>query len=183
MEGNLTARVLGAVVTVLAMALVLPNVLEEKRLHDPLRSEIPAKPPTPDWVGKADSSRVRIELDALASGKFEKDITAPEPRVVKKDDPKILHDAGKLGSLDQSGAAVAWTLQVGAFKTSKNAISLRDKLRRNNFKAYILKSGDGSLDRVYVGPMIQRSKAEQTKASLREEMAIKGIRLQQYKPE
>ena len=48
MEGNLTARVLGAVVTGLAMALVLPNVLEEKRLHDPLRSEIPAKPPTPD---------------------------------------------------------------------------------------------------------------------------------------
>ena len=47
----------------------------------------------------------------------------------------------------------------------------------------ILKNGDGSLDRVYVGPMIQRSKAEQTKASLREKMAIKGIRLLQFKPE
>lgn len=183
MEGNLNARVLGAVVTIVAMALVLPNVLEEKRLHDPLRSEIPPKPAMPDWVNETDSTRVRIELDALASGKFEEKITAPEPRIVKKDDPKILHDSGKLGSLDQRGAAVAWTLQVGAFKTGKNATSLRDKLRAKGFKAYVLKNGDGTLDRVYVGPMIQRTKAEQTKTTLRDEMAIKGIRLQQYKPE
>lgn len=183
MEGNLKARVLGAVVTILAMALVLPNILAEKELYDPLRSGLPPKPPTPDWVGEADSTRVRIELDQLASGEFEKKITAPEPRVVKKDDPKILHDAGKFGSLDQAGVAVAWTLQVGAFKTSNNAIAFRDKLRSKGFKGYILKNGDGSLDRVYVGPMIQRSKAEQTKAKLLSEMAIKGIRLQQYKPE
>jgi DedD protein len=183
MEGNLNARVLGALVTVIAMALVLPNILDEKSLHDPLRTEIPPKPPTPDWIGEADSTRVRIELDALASGKFEKEITAPEPRVVKRDDPKRLHDTGKLGSLDQHGAAVAWTLQVGAFKTGKNAISFRDKLRAKGFKAYILKNGDGTLDRVYVGPMIQRTKAEKTKAKLLDEMAIKGIRLQQYKPE
>jgi len=183
MEGNLNARVLGAVVTVLAMALVLPNILEEKSLQDPLRSEIPPKPEFPDWVNEADSTRVRIELDALASGKFEETITAPEPRVATHDDPKILHDSGKFGSLDQRGAAVAWTLQVGAFKADKNAISLRDKLRAKGFKAYILKNGDGTLDRVYVGPMIQRTKAEQTKNKLLDEMAIKGIRLQQYKPE
>lgn len=183
MEGNLKARILGAIVTIFAMALILPNILAKKELYDPLRSEIPPKPPTPDWVGEVDSTRVRIELNELASGKFEKSITAPEPRVVKKDDPKILHDAGKFGSLDQTGAAIAWTLQVGAFKTSKNAIAFRDTLRNNGFKSYILKNGEGSLDRVYVGPMIQRSKAEHTKAMLREKMAIEGIRLQQYKPE
>jgi DedD protein len=183
MEGNLKARILGAVVTIIAMALILPNILAEKELYDPLRSEIPPKPPMPDWVGKIDSTRVRIELNELASGKFEKSITAPEPRVVKKDDPKIQHESGKFGSLDQVGGAIAWTLQVGAFKTSKNAIAFRDKLRSKGFKGYILKNGDASLDRVYVGPMVQRSQAEQTKAKLLEEMAIKGIRLQQYKPE
>lgn len=183
MEGNLNARVLGAVVTVLAMALILPNILEEKSLNDPLRSEIPPKPPTPDWVGDADNTRVRIELDALASGKFEENITAPEPRVTNKDDPKRLHDSGKLGSLNQQGIAVAWTLKVGAFKIEKNATALRDKLREKGYKSYILKNGDGTLSRVYVGPMIQRTKAEQTKAKLNDEMAIKDIRLQQYKPE
>lgn len=183
MEGNLKARVLGAFVTILAMALILPNILEEKRLYDPLRTEIPPKPETPDWVGDVEKSRVRIELDALASGEFEKNMTAPEPRVVNVDDPKLLHDAGNFGSLDQAGIAVAWTLQVGAFEASKNAIAFRDSLREQGFKAYILKNGAGTLDRVYVGPMIQRSKAEQIKEKLLTEMNIKGIRLQQYKPE
>lgn len=183
MASRLKARVLGAVVTVLAMALVLPNILETKRLYDPLRSEIPEKPAVPDWVEDVKNTRVRIELDALASGQLEKKITAPEPRVVTQDDPKRLHDAGELGSLNQKGAAVMWTLQVGAFKAGKNATQFRDSLRSKGFKAYILKSGDGSLDRVYVGPMIQRTKAEQAKVQLQKEMAIKGIRLQQYKPE
>lgn len=183
MVGSLKARILGAVITVCAMALILPNILESKTLYDPMRSEIPAKPETPEWVGEVESTRVRIELDALASGQFEQNITAPEPRVINKDDPKRLHDAGELGSLDQSGAAVAWTLQVGAFKTSDNAIKFRDTLRTHGFKAYILKNGRGNLDRVYVGPMIQRTKAEQAKAELLSKMDIKGIRLQQYKPE
>ncbi len=183
MEGNLKARILGAFVTVFAMALILPNILQEKRMYDPLYSEIPPKPETPDWVGDVEQARVRIELDELASGEFEKKITAPEPRVVSVDDPKVLHDAGNYGSLDQEGVAVAWTLQVGAFETSKNAIAFRDTLRESGFKAYILKNGTGNLDRVYVGPMIQRSKAEQTKDELLNKMEIEGIRLQQYKPE
>jgi DedD protein len=183
MEGNLKARILGAFVTVFAMALILPNILQEKRMYDPLYSEIPPKPETPDWVGDVEQARVRIELDELASGEFEKKITAPEPRVVNADDPKVLHDAGNYGSLDQEGVAVAWTLQVGAFEASKNAIAFRDTLRENGFKAYILKNGTGNLDRVYVGPMIQRSKAEQTKDELLNKMEIEGIRLQQYKPE
>lgn len=182
MEGNLKTRTLGAFVTVLAMALILPNVLQEKRLY-PLHSEIPPKPATPSWVGDVEQARIRIELDELASGEFEKKITAPEPRVVNTDDPKILHDAGNFGSLDQAGVAVAWTLQVGAFEASKNAIAFRDSLREKGFKAYILKNGSGNLDRVYVGPMIQRSKAEQVKEELLKKMTIKGIRLQQYKPE
>ncbi len=183
MVGSLKARILGAVITVCAMALILPNILESKKLYDPLRSAIPPKPEVPAWVGEVESTRVRIELDALASGQLEKDITAPEPRIVSKDDPKRLHDAGELGSLNQAGAAVTWTLQVGAFKASENAIQFRDTLRANGFKAYILKNGSGNLDRVYVGPMIQRTKAEQTKAELLSRMDIKGIRLQQYKPE
>jgi len=183
METNLKARILGAVVTVLTLALVLPNVLQSEQQRDQLLSEIPEKPDTPHWVDETQSSRVRIELDSLAKGDFQQSITAPEPRTSEQDDPKILHVAGERGSLNEQGAAVAWTLQVGAFEDSKNAIAFRDKLRSNAFKAYILKSGNGSWNRVYVGPMIQRTKAEQVKSRLAEQMAIKGIRLLQYKPE
>ncbi len=183
METNLKARILGAVVTVLALALVLPNVLQKDRLANELVSEIPATPKTPHWVDQNQNSKVRIELESLASGQLKQSMTAPEPKVVQQDDPKLLHVAGERGSLDEGGAAVAWTLKVAAFKVDENAIKFRDQLRGKGYKAYILKSGDGQYDRVYVGPMIQRVKAEQARSRLQKEMAIDGIRLQQYKPE
>jgi DedD protein len=183
MESNLKARIIGAVVTVLALALILPNILQSGHLSRSLISDMPAKPATPEWVDEKQSSRVRIELNALASGAFKQKITAPDPGYVLQDDPKVLHIAGERGGLDEKGAAIAWTLQLGAFKQSENAIELRDSLRTKGYKAYILKNGTGTYDRVYVGPMLQRSKAEGLKTELIKQTDIKDIRLRQYKPE
>lgn len=183
MEVNLKARVIGAVVTVFALALILPNVLQGKHLGSEGMEAIPAKPQTPEWVDEKQSSRVRIELNALATGSFEQKITAPEPRYVMQDDPKDIGVAGERASLTEAGASIAWTLQLGAFKNSKNAIELRDSLRIKGYKAYILKNGTGTYDRVYVGPMLQRSKAERLKTELSEKTEIKDIRLRQYTPE
>ncbi|MEH6449803.1 MAG: SPOR domain-containing protein [Oleispira sp.] len=183
MEVNLKARIIGAVVTVLALALVLPNILKGPRLGEEAMMAIPDKPATPEWVDEKQSSRVRIELNALATGSFEQKITAPEPRYVLQDDPKDSGVAGERASLTGEGAAIAWTIQLGAFKNSKNAIELRDSLRVKGYKAYILKNGIGTYDRVYVGPMLQRSKAERLKVELIKETKIKDIRLRQYTPE
>jgi DedD protein len=183
METNLKARILGAVVTVLVLALVLPNVLQGQRLGVDDTTLIPAKPKTPSWVDEKQSSRVRIELNALAEGDFQQKITAPESRYVLQDDPKYPSIPGERAGLDTQGAAIAWTLQLGAFENSQNAIELRDSLRAKGYKGYILKNGSGTYDRVYVGPMLQRAKAEQLKIELTKETSLKDIRLQQYKPE
>jgi DedD protein len=183
MESNLKARIIGAVVTVLALALVLPNILQSGHFSREITSNMPVKPATPEWVDEKQGSRVRIELNSLASGAFKQKITAPDPRYVLQDEAKVLHIAGERGGLDEKGAAVAWTLQLGAFKQSKNAIELRDGLRTKGYKAYILKSGAGTYDRVYVGPMLQRSKAERLRVELIKQTDIKDIRLRQYKPE
>ena len=58
MEVNLKVRIIGAVVTVLALALILPNVLQGKPLGESVIISIPAKPSTPDWVDEKQSSRV-----------------------------------------------------------------------------------------------------------------------------
>jgi DedD protein len=183
METNLKARILGAVVTVLALALVLPNILQGQRLGVDDTSLIPEKPETPSWVDEKQSSRVRIELNALAEGDFQQKITAPESQYVLQDDPKDPSIPGERAGLNTQGAAIAWTLQLGAFKNSQNAIELRDSLRIKGYKGYILKSSSGTYDRVFVGPMLQRAKAEQLRIKLSKEIAIKDIRLQQYKPE
>ena len=182
MDTNLKARVLGAVATVLVLALILPNVLKGQHLSEDEPTLMPEKPETPSWVDEKQSSRVRIELNSLETGAFEQNITAPEPKYVLQDDPKDSSIAGDRAGLTESGA-VAWTLQLGAFKNSNNAVELRDSLRAKGYKAYILKNGSGTYDRVYVGPMLQRSQAEHIKTKLSEEIAIKDIRLRQYTPE
>ncbi|MFQ3172002.1 MAG: DedD protein [Oleispira sp.] len=183
METNLKARILGAIITVLALALILPNVLQGQHLDLEDVTLIPEKPATPSWVDEKQSSRVRIELNALEAGDFEQKITAPEPEYVLQDDPKDPSIAGDRAGLNQQGAAIAWTLQLGAFKNSDNATELRDSLRTKGYKAYILKNGSGTYDRVYVGPMLQRAKAEHLKTELSQETGLEDIRLRQYKPE
>jgi len=177
------ARILGAVVTVLAMALVLPNVLDGNPQKDRLLTAMPPKPDTPEWVNTGETKRVKIQLDDLASGEFEKRITAPEPKVVKEDDPKVPQIPGDRGGLDDKSMPVAWVLQVGAFKSIENATRFRDELRAKGFKAYTQRHQNGELERVLVGPVLQRSKAEKMRTDLGTEMSLEGIRIRQYSPE
>lgn len=179
---NFKARTVGAIATVLALALILPNILHREK-EAGFKSEIPLKPETPNWVDESQNNRVIIELDELANGDIESELIPPEPRLVEQDDPKLLHVASDRSSLDDQGAVVAWTLQAGAFNSAKNAEKFRSKLRAKEFKAYIIKNSKTNLHHVYVGPMLQRSKAEEERIRLLKEMSIKGIRLQQYKPE
>jgi DedD protein len=182
METNLTARIIGAVATVLGLALILPNVLQNDK-NSYLVSDIPPKPDEPSWLDESLNNRVRIELDGLAKGKMIAGMMTPEARFNKQDDASLPNITAERSSLDQAGAAVAWSLQIGAFKDSENAVKLRDKLRAHNFKGYLLKNSATGLDHVYVGPMLQRSKAIQTRALLEKDLLLKDIRLQQYKPE
>ncbi|MFT6189765.1 MAG: DedD protein [Oleispira sp.] len=183
MEINFKARILGAVITVLLLALILPNVIKGQQLDADDDSTIPAKPVIPSWVDEKQSSRVRIELNALDAGDFEEKITAPEPEFVLQDDPRDPNIPSDRAGLTLQGEAVAWTLQLASFKNSTNAIELRDSLRSKGYKAYILKDGAGGFDRVYVGPMLQRAKAEQLQIELAKETQLKDIGLRQYTPE
>lgn len=183
MEINFKARILGAVITVLLLALILPNVIKGQQLDTDDDSSIPVKPEVPSWVDEKQSSRVRIELNALDAGSFEEKVTAPEPEFVLQDDPRDPSIPSDRAGLTIQGEAVAWTLQLASFKNSKNAIELRDSLRSKGYKAYILKDGAGGFDRVYVGPTLQRTKAEQLKLELTQETKLKDIGLRQYTPE
>ena len=182
MEPNFKARTVGAVVTVLALALILPNILHTKK-ETSFQSQIPPKPLTPDWVDESENSRVRIELNDLASGKLQTEINPPEPAIAEVDETAPATANPSTSALDGNGGVVSWTLQVGAFSSASNAVTLRDTLRTKGFKSYILKNSKTLLDHVYVGPMLQRAKAEETKAQLILDMSLEGIRLQQYKPE
>lgn len=73
--------------------------------------------------------------------------------------------------------ADAWVVQVGSFSQSGNALRLRDKLRDAGFTAFVekLKTADGTVYRVRIGPELRREAAEAQLKELQRKLKLKGI--------
>ncbi len=86
--------------------------------------------------------------------------------------------AAKKKTLSVAPAIRAWAVQVGSFKQKSNALKLRNKLRKQNYKAFIegLQSSDAQLIyRVRLGPYVSRASAEQVRDRLQARQKIKGL--------
>jgi DedD protein len=66
-----------------------------------------------------------------------------------------------------------WAVQLGSFSSSANALSLRDKLRKKGFAAYV-EHQKSSGYRVRVGPELKRDNADALKVKL-EKAGFKGV--------
>lgn len=69
---------------------------------------------------------------------------------------------------------VRWVIQAGSFGEKKNAIILRDKLRKQGFNAFV-ELNDKKLFRVRIGPELDKKRAEKTKARLEKTNNMKTI--------
>ncbi len=76
--------------------------------------------------------------------------------------------------LDSKGVAKAWAVQVASFSEPERATALRDKLLDAGHPAFS-RAGSGNLTRVYVGPKIDRHKAEQLKQELDRELQLQTM--------
>lgn len=72
---------------------------------------------------------------------------------------------------------VGWVVQVGSFSQADNAMALRDKLRGAGFTAFVekLKTGEGTVYRVRVGPELRREAAEAQLEKLKRTQQLDGI--------
>ena len=115
-----------------------------------------AEPPAP--ASRSESSTVRSES------------VSPEQ---KTDDP-----AGKKQAVEKPvTVAGRWTVQLGSFQKSENALALRKRLQAKGYPAFV-ESGPsalGEVSRVLVGPLPGREQAKDSAAKLRREMALEGI--------
>ena len=97
--------------------------------------------------------------------------SAPAPAVKKAQD----------GSANQPAAATAaaggWTVQLGSFLKSENALALRKRLQARGYSAFVESgsSSRGQVSRVFVGPIPDREQARSSAAELRREMDLEGI--------
>ncbi len=195
MNEKLKQRLVGAVVLISLAVIFIPMLLDggERSTMPMFGSNIPEKP---DYqfepleiplqpVPPIDEERP-VLIDKPEPEPEAKPEPVPEPEA--KPEPKEtappveaktppVAPKPEIKNATGSGKVTAWVVQVGSFAQSGNALTLRDKLRSNGFTAYVekLKTAEGVIFRVRVGPEIKRDNAEKQRKRLERTMKIKGI--------
>lgn len=101
----------------------------------------------------------------------------PEPAPAPAPAPEPAPSAEPAATPAESGLQ-AWVVQVGSFAEQDKAMALRDRLRKQQFKAFVerFQTGSGqSMYRVRVGPVPERPEAEQLQQTLETKQSLKGF--------
>lgn len=71
----------------------------------------------------------------------------------------------------------AWVLQLGSFESRKNAFTLRNRLRKNGFRAFVddIVVDGKKISRVFVGPELVKINTDILKRELKEDMNLTGM--------
>ena len=159
MEQGLKQRLVGAVVITSLAAIFVPMLFD-----DPIdeTGKLISELKLPDAPAKsldADSSALPNSIDEV--------IMLPEPMALKEESSgnQVVSNRGR------------WFLQVGIFGEKSNAVSQRNKLRKQGFPTTISKesSEKGLLYRVRVGPELDKKRAETMKVKIDKLNNIKSI--------
>lgn len=180
-------RLVGAIALVLLVVVFLPMFLdnEPKPLNqdiaitippvpDPDASPLPAIPdPAPDPEPVAEDERPPAPVESKAVPRAEPTPTQTPPTPA----PKPVVSAPKpVVPAPKPAVTEGFVVQLGAFSSSANAVTLKNKLIENKFKAYteVISSPAGTRTRVRVGPYGTRQDAEKARETLRSRKLVIG---------
>ena len=82
--------------------------------------------------------------------------------------------------VDANGLSVSWSVQLASLSSRASAESLQKTLRSQGYNAYI-RSAEG-MNRVYVGPLIERAEAERLRDVINRQQKLKGF-VVRFQPE
>ncbi|MGY3298721.1 DedD protein [Pseudomonas sp. TE6288] len=82
--------------------------------------------------------------------------------------------------IDVNGLPVSWSIQLASLSNRAGADNLQKTLRSQGYNAYI-RSADG-MNRVFVGPLIERAEAERLRDVINRQQNLKGI-VVRFQPE
>ncbi|MCP8636570.1 SPOR domain-containing protein [Pseudomonas mosselii] len=82
--------------------------------------------------------------------------------------------------IDANGLPVSWSIQLASLSNRAGAENLQKTLRSQGYNAYI-RSADG-MNRVFVGPLIERAEAERLRDVISRQQNLKGI-VVRFQPE
>lgn len=109
---------------------------------------------------------------------------APAPAPVAKAAPTPAAPAKPVAAdtshVDANGLSVSWSVQMASLSNRESADALQKTLRTQGYNAYI-RSSDG-MNRVFVGPLIERAEADRLRDQLSKQQKLKGF-VVRFQPE
>lgn len=187
---------MGTIIVVALAVIFLPDFLDGKKQtnREPFVS-VPANPPKKPIVEPEPFPSERVAKAAVPAVEIE-DETAidDEPMVSSRDEDsgasvtqtpneKVFEEQDNLASqtvIDNKGAAAdddaGWVIQLGSFRHEKNVKALLAKLERAGYRAFSRKiqTSSGPLNKVFVGPDLDKNKLESALPHLKELTSLKG---------
>lgn len=82
--------------------------------------------------------------------------------------------------IDANGLPVSWSIQLASLSNRAGADNLQKTLRSQGYNAYIRSAG--GMNRVYVGPLIERAEAERLRDVINRQQNLKGF-VVRFQPE
>ncbi|MCS0447157.1 SPOR domain-containing protein [Vibrio diabolicus] len=194
MASKFQSRLVGTIILVAVGVIVLPDVLDGKKLHYKEEfASIPIKPeldsdvenfeilePMEDDIALPDSpvEAVVQEQEGAQVAASEPDPTpTPKPEIIKQ--PEQVEVATRPVQEKNQYEDSAWIIQLMALKNHENAVALVADLQKRGYQAHTKKENE--FTRVIVGPDVSKSKLERQVKELQKITGSKG-QLLKFKP-
>ncbi|MDO8696145.1 MAG: SPOR domain-containing protein, partial [Pseudomonas sp.] len=94
--------------------------------------------------------------------------------------PPVAEVAAPASRLDANGLSVSWSIQLASLSSRSSAESLQNRLRGAGYNAYV-RNVEG-MNRVFVGPVIERAEADRLRDQLTRQQKLNGF-VVRFQPE
>ena len=168
MDIKLKQRLIGAVILTALAIIVLPMVLDGSA-EDRARAIAPMPEPPAIKLTNLSVSQMDRKIAEMTQESAER---LPQP----VEDARPPSPAPAQVELDDNRLPVSWSLQLASFRDQDNAVRLRQELRDFDYQTYVIKgsSSEGEVYRVFVGPMLQRSRLDTIASEIESRFKLKG---------
>lgn len=195
LDSGLKQRIVGALVLLALMVIFLPMLLSRQDDLQRVVVDAPAMPQAPVMP--------QVELDPVSVPQAqllpdepvpmtESEIAATAPAVAAPTKPAaavaapvaskpvVAEVAAPVSRLDANGLSVSWSIQLASLSSRASAESLQNRLRGAGYNAYV-RNVEG-MNRVFVGPVIERAEADRLRDQLTRQQKLNGF-VVRFQPE
>ena len=211
LDKGMKQRMFGALVLVALAVIFLPMLftredeMRQVRVEAPQAPAMPSLPevkvdpvtvPQPQEVPEAPQSAPVVvdESTAPASTPSQPITASPQTQAqAQPAKPQAAAPAAKVetkpaatpaqaapSKIDVNGLPVSWSIQLASLSNRAGAEKLQQTLRSQGYNAYIRSAG--GMNRVYVGPLIERAEAERVRDAVNRQNSLKGF-VVRFQPE